>query len=164
MCFKTRSANEGWIFQNRRFGTFFPKFSGISEFGDFGNFSENVRFSRKFFPRFSRNRLYLVVLKTGKRTFFPEFRDFSRRPETFWDFFENTNFDQFYTNFNDVYTAAQSGFIKKTKCSENFKIEIPKKFSRNPGNFPTFSKFWIFRKFSDFPKCWNFPEPNVTWM
>jgi hypothetical protein len=154
MCVLKRSANE-LNFPKSTFWHFFSKFSdfGIFRiFGDFRKFLEK-RPIPDFSRGFSRNRLYLRRPKTGKN-FFPGISGFPRRPGHFRIFSEKHNFDQFYTNFNDVYTAAQSGFIKTRnfpKSSDVLKFrKFRKKFSRN-------RKFPRHFRNSSFPEI---PFPN----
>ena len=186
MRFKTRFLNEGWIFEKSSFlGLFFPKFSGISGiFRNFPNFRgnflpKNPGFSPKFFPEFFAEIGCIFAScrkKPGKKLhfFFRNFRDFpGTDPGHFRKNFveKNVKFDQFYTNFYCVYTAAQSVFYKnneflrkvvQTFC--NFENSW-KKFSRNSRKFsPGFSEIpgfsgnsRIFQKFKNFPEMrWVF--------
>lgn len=187
MRFKTRFLKEGGIFgKSSFFALFFPKFSGISEifrnFPDFrGNFFPKIPgFSRKFFPEnfaeigciFASSRK-----KTGKKThfFFRNFRGFSGTvPGHFREIFlrKNVKFDQFYTNFYCVYTAAQSGFyenneffrkVVRTFCNfENSRKKFSPKFRKfSPGfsEIPGFSgNSRIFQKFQNSQKFQNFRD------
>jgi len=175
--FKTRSANEGWIFQKSTFlALFFPKFSGISGifriFGDFrGNFPpKNVRFSRKFFPA-DFPEIGCIFASSRKkpeknRTFFPGISGGfpGDGPRHFRGNFlrKNAEFDQFYTDLHYVYTAAQSVFYENNEIFrkgvrtfynfENSRKKISPKFRKFP---PTFSKF------PDFPEIPGFSGISI---
>jgi hypothetical protein len=100
-----------------------------------------------------------------KRTFFSRnFGEFPGDPPKHFRgifFGKNTNFDQFYTNFNSVYPAAQSGFYKKHEIyRKSFRQfwnfwNSEKSFLRNPGNFPRH-----FPKFREFPEIPGFSRKS----
>ena len=128
MCYKTRFAKVGRIFPKSSFLTlFFRKFSGIfGIFRNFGNFRGNflpkkTRFSRKFFLTnlAEIGCIFASYRKKPKKKMHFFFRNFGEFPGDTPGHFrriffgKNMNFNQFYTNSNDVYTAAQSGFYKK---------------------------------------------------
>jgi hypothetical protein len=171
------------------FDAFFPEiFRNFRNFGNFrGNFlPKNTRFSRKFFPaNFAEIGCIFASYRKKpeeKRTFFS--RNFGGFPgdtsRHFRGIFfgKNMNFDEFYTNFNAVYTAAQSGFYKKHKISQkssrqfwNFR-NSEKKFSPKSRKFsPTFSEIpgfsgnsRIFHNFRYFTKTFRnlYPVDTTT--
>ena len=162
MRYKTRFAKVGRIFPKSSFLTlFFRKFSGIfGIFRNFGNFRGNflpkkTRFSRKFFlANFAEmGCIFASYIKKPKKKMLFFFRNFGEfpgaTPRHFRRIFfgKNTNFNQFYMNFNTVYTALQSVFYKKHEiCIKSFRQfwnfrNSEKKFSPKFRKFsPTFSE------------------------
>jgi hypothetical protein len=168
MCVLKRAQQAGVeFFQNRRFGHF-------SEFSDF-RFSVTTRiFTRvpknvsllKYHRFYTRNELYLCVPKKPEKPPFPDFGDSGDVEDIFRIFSKNTDFDQFYTNFNDVYTAAER-FYKTQKFSVPDHFLKFRKFGKKVfpiGNFPTFSKLLLFRKFRDFQEFRGFSRILLHFM